>query len=309
MTLLVVSPNLCLDRVVVVRGFVAGSVHRAESVTELASGKGLNVARAARALGIDVTVVGLIGDGEAAASIVRGARAHGVALRAVRVLGPVRVCTLVIDPGRAETVINEPGPAVGEQAVHKLGSHIRGALGRAQAMVLAGSLPPGMPASFYADMAQLAKRIPVILDATGEALRLGLAAKPYLVKANRLELQDAVGRSLDTPSAVGKAAAEIRHVSGGSVLITLGPEGALLFTTEGAWQIVPPEVQPVNTIGAGDSLTAGLAAGLLRGLPLLDAARRGVAAAAADVTTLLPGTVDAALVERLLPRVEVRALP
>lgn len=303
--LLIVSPNLCLDRIVVVRGFAVGNVHRAESATELASGKGLNVARAARALDVDVRVVGIVGEGHGARAILQGARAYGIRLDAVRVPGPVRVCTLIIDPGQGETVINEPGPSVSAEAVRALHARVGAGLTRAQAVVLAGSLPPGMPATFYADVVRRAQAIPVILDATGEALRLGVAARPYLVKANQLELQDAVGRPLDTEEAVAKAAGEIGRSAGAGVLITLGARGALLVTTQGAWEIVPPEVDRVNTIGAGDSLTAGLAAGILRGLPLLEAARLGVSAAAADVTTLLPGTVDAAVVERLVPTVRV----
>ena len=306
--LLIVSPNLCLDRIVVVRGFAVGRVHRAESAAELASGKGLNVARAARALGVDVRVVGIVGGGAGARAILRGARAQGVRLDAVRVPGPVRVCTLVIDPHQGETVINEPGPSVSAAAVGTLRAHVRTALKSAQAVVLAGSLPPGLPPAIYAEIARQAQAVPVILDATGEALRLGLATRPYLVKVNQLELQEVVGRPLDTPDAVRKAAEEMRTTTGGCVVITLGAKGALVLTAEGGWRIVPPEVHRVNTIGAGDSLTAGLAAGILQGRPLLEAARRGVAAAAADVTTLSPGTVDAALVEQLVPRVEVYAL-
>lgn len=303
--LVVVSPNLCLDRIVVVRGFAAGSVHRAESVTELASGKGLNVARAARALGLDVSVVGILGGGAAAQSFVRGAQAHGVRLRAVRVPGPLRVCTLIIDPAQNETVINEPGPAVRPVDVRTLRSRIRAALKRARIVVLAGSLPPGMPASLYADVIQEAQALPVILDATGEALRLGLTARPHIVKVNQLELEDVVGRSLETMRAIGQAAEEVRRTTGGNVLITLGPNGALVATAQGRWHIAAPQVKRVNTIGAGDSLTAGLAVGMRRGLPVLDAVRLGVAAAAADVTTVLPGTVDAALVEHLVSQVGI----
>ena len=306
--LLVVSPNLCLDRIVVVRGFDVGRVHRAESATELASGKGLNVGRAARALGVDVRVVGLVGGGHGGEAILEGARAHGVPLDAVRVPGPVRVCTLIIDPGRAETVINEPGPPAGGDAVERLWECVRAGLEGARAVILAGSLPPGVPPTFYAEVIRQAQRIPVILDAAGDALRQAVAARPYLVKANQLELQGAVGQPLDSLEAVRKAAEEVRVITGGSVLITLGGRGALLCGAGGAWEIAPPEVDRMNTIGAGDSLTAGLASGMLQGLSLLQAVCTGVAAAAADVTTLLPGTVDAALVARLVPQVAVRAV-
>ena len=306
--LLVVCPNLCLDRVVVVRGFAPGRVQRAESVEELASGKGLNVARAARALGLHVGVVGMVGDGPAAQSILRGARAHSVLLHAIRVVGPVRVCTLIIDPGQPETVINEPGPEVGTREVGRLQRRVRTALKGALAVVLAGSLPPGVPPSLYAEVIRQAPGIPTILDATGEALRLGLAARPFVVKVNQLELQEVAGRSLETLHDVGQAASQLLPSVGGGVLITLGARGALLSTTGGSWHIVPPEVERVNTIGAGDSLTAGLVAGMIRGLPLLEATRLGMAAAAADVTTLLPGKVDPSTVDRLAPEVGVEVL-
>src|SRR3972149_2664228 len=138
--LLVASPNLCLDRMAVVRGFSAGRVQRAASTTELASGKGLNVARAARALDVDVRVVGCVGEGDAARAIVRGAPAYGIRLDAVRVPGPVRVCPLIIAPGQRETVINEPGASVSAEALRALHDRVRGGLKRARVVVLAGSL-------------------------------------------------------------------------------------------------------------------------------------------------------------------------
>ncbi len=304
--LLIVSPNLCLDRVVVVRNFTVGAVHRAESAAELASGKGLNVARAARALGVSVRLTGIVGNGPVARAIVRGARARGVQVDPVRVEGPVRVCTLIVDPEGGETVINEPGPAVDAQTAKKLHVRVRTALRRATMVILTGSLPPGLHSEFYGDVIRQARGIPTILDAARDVLTLGLAAHPFLVKVNHPELQDALACELNTLDAVRQAALELRGATGPAVLVTLGVRGALLVTGDGTWQLVPPQVQRMNTIGAGDSLTPGLAAGIVRGLSLLEAVRLGVAAAAADVTTLLPGTVDAATVSRLVPQVEVR---
>ncbi len=307
--LLIVCPNLCLDRVVVVRDFATGRVNRSESTAVLASGKGLNVARAARVLGAEVTVVGVMGNDEAGRSIARGARAHGIHLHAVRVEGPSRVCTLIVDPGREETVINEPGPAVEAGAARLLMEAVLAGLRRARTVVLAGSLPPGLSDDFYAQAigAARTKQIPVLLDAAGTPLRLGLAAHPQLVKVNRAELADATGRSLSSLEDVLAGAGDLL-TPGCQVVVTMGAEGAALVAPEGRWHLTPPSVQRVNTIGAGDSLTAGLAVSLLRGLPLREAARAGIAAAAADVTSLLPGTIDAAQVQALLPLVTVRTV-
>jgi 1-phosphofructokinase family hexose kinase len=303
--LLVVSPNLCLDRVVVVRNLAVGRVHRAESVHELASGKGLNVARAARRLGVDVTVVGIVGDGHGASAIVDGARAHGVLLDAVQIAGPVRVCTLIIEPGHHETVINEPGAPVGPDTVAALLERIEAAKSTAEIMVLAGSLPPGMPATFYAEVIRRAGAVPVILDAAGDPLRLGIAAHPFMVKANHLELGESTGRALSSVKDVAQAGREIVRTAAVRLLVTVGGAGAVLASADGCWQLTPPEVGRVSSIGAGDSLTAGLVAGLVQGLSLLDAVRLGIAAAADDVTTLLPGTIDAERVQELTPQVRV----
>lgn len=303
--LLVVSPNLCLDRIVVVRDFTPGRVHRAESVHELASGKGLNVARAARRLGVDVTVVGIVGEGHGTSAIIDGARAHGVTLDAVKIAGPVRVCTLIIEPGRHETVINEPGAPVGPETVTMLLERVEAARSRAQIVVLAGSLPPGMPAAFYAEIIRRAGTVPVILDAAGDPLRLGIAARPFMVKANHLELSESTARALSSVKDVAQAGREIARSTATRFLITLGGAGAVLATADGCWQLTPPEVDRVSTIGAGDSLTAGLVAGLMQGSPLLDAVRLGIAAAADDVTTLLPGTIEAERVQELTAQVRV----
>jgi len=309
--ILILCPNLCLDRVIVVRGFEAGRIHRAETGTVLASGKGLNVARAARALGEAVTVVGLVGDDDNGHAIIRGARSHGIALRAVRVHGPARICTLIIDPGTAETVINETGPATGEGLGERLLGSMRPALRRARILVLAGSLPAALPGDFYARAiaaSRNGRRIPAMLDAAGEALRRGLEAKPDLVKVNRAEMAEVAGRPLASVDDVLAAAGVLGAQTGGQVIVTMGSAGAALVSAGGRWHLRPPDVPRVNTIGAGDSMTAGIAVSLLRGQSLLDAVRVGVAAAAADVTTLLPGTVEAAHVEALISQVTVETL-
>ena len=307
--ILILCPNLCLDRIVVVRDFAAGRIHRAEAGSVLASGKGLNVARVARELGAPVMVLGVIGTDENGQAILRGARAHGISMRAVRVRGPSRVCTLIIDPGKTETVINEAGPARGAGVLAKLLSVLRSGLRRARVLVLAGSLPAVLPEDFYARAIRLARvaGVRTVLDAAGAPLRRGLVARPDFVKVNQAEIADAIGGELDSDDAVFAAAKTLQAQTGGQVLVTLGDAGAALITADGAWHLRPPTVTRVSAIGAGDSLTAGLVVGLLRGQSVLDAARAGVAAAACDVTTLLPGTIDAAQTRALSSQVVVTA--
>ena len=305
--ILCVSPNLCYDRVLIVPGFAAGGVHRATRATPLAGGKGLNVARAATALGESVVVVGFIG-GAAGEAIARGARQGRLILDAVRVPGESRWCTIIVDPGRTETVINERGVAAERQALRALRRRVRRHLSRARVVVLTGSLPPGTPDDLFARLiADVAPR-PTILDSSGEGLRRGLGASPTVAKPNRLELEEAAGRRLPTLRDVADAGQRLRDRGVAWVVITLAEKGAVVVCADGAWHLRAPPVERINAVGAGDALAAGLAVGLARSLAPLEAARLGVAAAAADVCTELPGDLTIAMVAGLMPDVSVRRL-
>ena len=186
--LLVLSPNLCIDRVVVVPDFTPGRVHRARAVHILASGKGMNVARTARALGVEATVVGVVGDDAAGRWFVTDARRQGMAVRTVRGRGTTRTCTLIVAPGQGETVVNEPGPQADARTADLLRRRVHRLLGQASVLVLTGSLPPGLPATCYGDVIAEAAARPTVLDASGAALQQGVAASPTVLKVNREEL-------------------------------------------------------------------------------------------------------------------------
>jgi fructose-1-phosphate kinase PfkB-like protein len=175
-------------------------------------------------------------------------------------------------------------------------------------LIIAGSLPPGMPVDFPAEVIRAAGSRPALLDSPGEPFRRAVAAGPAVAKLNRRELETTLGRSLADIRAVGEAARALVEEGAGAALVTLGSDGAVLVTAGGGWRLVPPRVQRVNTVGAGDSLSAGVAAGLLQGRSLLAAVRLGMAAAASDVTTLLPGTIERAHVEALETQVGVESL-
>jgi len=178
-------------------------------------------------------------------------------------------------------------------------------------VVASGSMPPGVPDDFFAQVARLAKKLgaKAIIDTSRAALKAALAEGVYLVKPNLTELSDFVGAPLDDDGAriaacrslIGKAQAEI-------VALTLGEQGALLVTKDRALKAQPVASEVVSTVGAGDSFLGGLVATLAAGKPLEDAFRVGIAAASAAVMS--PGTelCRQSDVERLLPQVVVREL-
>lgn len=304
--LFVVSPNLCLDRILVVPRFTSGHVHRVQQVTVTAGGKGMNVARAAAALGVRCTVIGFLA-GDGGRQVLCLAREEGIRIEPVWVSGEGRVCTIVVDPEGGETVLNEPGPAVAPNDVEMLEAAILAHLPEARMVVLCGSLPPGAPEDLYGRLLTHLPGIPALVDAAGSVLRHAARSKPLVAKANRAELEAAVALTLSTIPEVVRAAQEVRGWGARHVLVTLGHEGALLVG-DGVLLFRPPRVPRRSTIGAGDSLTGGLCAGLLEGAVLPQAVRWGMAAAASDVSTLLPGRVDPSHVKALVDEVTVEPL-
>jgi tagatose 6-phosphate kinase len=259
-----------------------GGVNRPRAVRARPGGKGLNVARTLHALGVDVLVLGLAG-GITGAGVEAALRERCVPAVLTPVAGETRRTFSVVDDSRV-TAFYEPGPTVSEEefAAFRLG--YEQALDRAAAVVLCGSLPPGLEPATYATLLQAAG-IPAVLDTHGEALRLGAAAGAAIVKPNLAELKSLTGHKLATPDEVIAAAGQLRGAQ--AVVVTLGPDGLLAMTGDGCWRARVPAAVTGNATGAGDAVTAALAHGLVLGRPwderLRHAAALGAATAAAPV--------------------------
>jgi 6-phosphofructokinase 2 len=158
-------------------------------------------------------------------------------------------------------------------------------------IVASGSLPPGVPIDFYARIARIGKEInaKVIVDASGEALKLAMQEGVYLIKPNVREFRELVGGEIKEESQI-KAAAKTIVESGQTevVVISLGAAGAIVASEEAVEHIVPPTVPIISKVGAGDSMVAGIVLSLAQGRPLKEAVRFGIAAGTAAVMT--PGT-------------------
>jgi 6-phosphofructokinase 2 len=177
--------------------------------------------------------------------------------------------------------------------------------------VASGSLPPGVPADFYARVVRTAKSggARAVLDASGDALTAALGEGVFLVKPNLREFQEALSLASENISDLIAAAREmIRSGKTEIVALTLGDEGSLLITRDAAWRALAPDVKSVSTVGAGDSFLGAAIATLADGGSLVEALAQGVAAGTAAVLT--PGTAlcERKDVERLLPQVSVETL-
>jgi 1-phosphofructokinase len=280
-----VTANPSLDRTLEVAGLLRGQVHRISAVHVQPGGKGVNVARALVSNGIPARAI-IPAGGVEGQQLIALLTDYDIDVRQVPSAGPVRINVSVVEPDATVTKLNEPGAALSETEVGDLLDVILGNVADASWVVLAGSLPPGIDSGFYAEVIRsLAGRgVRVAVDTSGPALRAAVAAGPALIKPNVEELEEVVGRKLPTVADIGEAARELRDLGVGTVLASLGGDGALLVDADGMWHAESPAVVR-STVGAGDATLAGFLAAGAHGVSAL---RQGVAWGAAAVS--LPGS-------------------
>lgn len=286
------TPNPSIDRTVGFRELRRGSVNRASSSRVDAGGKGVNVSRALTAQGAGTIAVLPEGgpEGSLMATLLDDA---GVTRRGVPISESVRLNVTAVEPDGTTTKLNEPGPHLDEGQVRALlsavATSVEGAPGGAW-VVGCGSLPPGAPVDLYARLVRSARDAGalVAVDTSGAPLRPAVEAGPDLVKPNRLELEELVGADLTTLGAVIDAARGLVTGGVGTVVVSLGRDGAVVVDAESATHAVATIGTPRSTVGAGDCLLAGLLHDLSAGRTAAEALRTGVLWGAAAVT--LPGS-------------------
>jgi tagatose 6-phosphate kinase len=294
--ILTVTVNAALDITYYVPALKPGSVHRVRAVHVRGGGKGLNVARVLAALGEQVVATGLIGG--QAGEMITDDLGGSVAQEFLPIAADSRrTVTVVAEADGDMTAFHEPGPQVGQREWARFCAAFEALARDAAVIVLAGSLPPGVPVDAYG---QLISRTaaPVLLDADGDALRCGLAAGPALVKVNREEFTGLLGPgSADVTAKPGMLEVP--------AAVTLGSDGAVVSTAARAWRAVPPARVPGNPTGAGDAFAAALARGMARGARWPDMLADATALSAAAVAAPVAGEFDADAYKRFCRQVKV----
>jgi 1-phosphofructokinase len=294
--ILTLTPNPSVDRTVALDGELSrGQVHRVASVTSQAGGKGVNISRAAVSADIpSIAVVPAAKDDPFVLELL-GA---GIDCRPVQPAGDVRVNLTITEPDGTTTKLNSPGAAVLPLHLELMAQAVLVRASSADWTVLAGSLPAGAPPTFYADLVRRLREVGgrVAVDTSEAPLQALVDALPHsapdLMKPNGEELASFIGGDADElesdPAATAAAARQLIDRGVGAVLATLGGNGAVLVTSEGAWHATPPPTTVVSTVGAGDSSLFGYLLGDIRGLPAPE--RLALAVAYGSAAAGLPGT-------------------
>jgi 1-phosphofructokinase/tagatose 6-phosphate kinase len=305
-----VTLNAAIDRTLTVPNFQRGHRHRASASLTLPGGKGINVARALKALGVPVVATGLVGGGTGS-RIIEALTAEAVLNDFVRIDGESRTSTAVVDPaGGAYTEINEWGPAVQSEELELLLEKLHYLSQGAELVVFAGSLPRDVPDGFYAEaIHDLARRhVPAVLDSDNEPMRLGVEAEPFLVSPNQAEAETLIGQELHDDDDFRLALEAIADLGARNVLLTTdwGCVAALREEREPRrYKATAPPLDPVSTVGSGDVLLASYLAARHAGRSGEEALRAAVAAGAASTLELGAGRFDPRQAGRLQAGVEL----
>lgn len=309
--------NPSLDRTVDVERLERGHVIRAASSHVDPGGKGVNVTRALLANGVASRAVLTCG-GEEGQHLVRLLQAEGVEPICVWIAGHTRSNITLAEPDGTVTKVNEPGPEVNAETFQQVADAVLAAVAAptlpvesalapvaslADWVVVCGSMPPGLPVD---SLMQLCRRLSasdvrVAVDTSGPTLRAAAVAGAALVKPNRDELADVVGRSLSSIGDVIDAARELRSWGAGAVLASLGADGAVLVDDDGIIVGSAPVDRPRSAVGAGDALLAGFLAAGAKGTAALAEALAWGAAAVSLPGSRMPGPDD---LERHLVRIQ-----
>ncbi|OEC33635.1 1-phosphofructokinase [Pseudomonas cuatrocienegasensis] len=307
--ILTLTLNPALDLTVSLDSLTLGAVNRSLGLTRHAAGKGLNVAQVLTDLGHSLTVSGFLGaDNVEPFEALFAAR--GLHDAFIRVPGETRSNIKLSEHDGRVTDLNGPGVEVSEAHQAALLEQLEQLVAGQDAVVVAGSLPRGVSVSWFAELLRRlnALGVPVALDTSGEALRAGLAATPWLVKPNDEELAEACDLHDASLAALSEAAKRLRAKGVAHVLLSRGAAGVNWYGPNVALQALPPQVQVVSTVGAGDSLLAATLHGLLNGWPAEQTLSLATAVAAQAVTQLGFGIQDREQLARLQAGVTVTPL-
>ena len=283
---------------------------RASRVLKNPGGKGINVTIALHFMGIHSVAIGLIG-GFTGKEVLALLKDEGLDLKFIEIENETRTNVVILgEKDGNELAIRSAGPAVTEKKTELINRFISEIAQPPGLLVLSGSLPPGMRDDTYASLITYGKSrgMKTVLDSHGEPLRSGIEAGPYLVKPNKKELSDLAGREFAGTDAIIEYCKGLMEKGVEMVAVSLGGHGALIMTREEAWMGKVPCIEGEETVGAGDSMVAGLIMGIVEDKPLEESFKIGLACGLSAVMNEGPGLCEPKTFNEALSLIEMERI-
>lgn len=304
--ILTITANPAIDKVYLVDEFVMGNVYRPKKLTVSAGGKGLNVSRVASILNEDVTAMGFIGGGNGE-FIRKEITKLNINASFTDISGETRTCINISDRLGYSGELLEEGPTITTAEKETFFSQLNANLNACDIVCISGSLPKGLDSNFYSKILALCneKNIPVIIDTSGTTLLEVIDKRPFMIKPNCDEAQQLTGIIPNSTTEIKKFLDFLKEKGVTVPFISLGKNGSAALINNNYYYFEIPTVTVVNSVGSGDSTVAGIAVGIRRNLPLVDAIRLGMATGIANTQFQQTGFVTTDLVEKFYKQIKV----
>ena len=305
-----ISLNPSIDRTLTVEGFTPGGLNRVLSSSDVAAGKGINVALTVSALGLDSKCIGFMFR-DSAPLFEKRLMVNSTAYDFIWLDGTARTNIKVLDQSAGVvTELNESGREIDAESLRRMTELVCAHADNSDYLILTGSMPPGCPDDYYATLIDAVAGLGCrcVLDADGERLRKGLEAEPFMIKPNRFELETMTGKRLASISEIRDAARHYIDRGVEVVAVSLGADGAIILRGDEALYAPKLNVEVKSTVGAGDSMVAGLIAGFMAENDLEETFRMGMACATARCMTEGYHIVDRTLYRAVMDMVKIERI-
>ncbi|MBC7333035.1 MAG: 1-phosphofructokinase family hexose kinase [Actinobacteria bacterium] len=315
--ILIVTPNPCIDKTIYVKRNELGKIIRAYKVKLIAGGKGNNVARVLNNMGIENLSLNLLG-GYYGKIIEECLRRDGINYKAIWIKNPSRTVVTVLEDSLRQTAFVEPGPEVLPEEKEKMLELFKNIVElnrtKIRFVILSGSIPDHKYSDIYRTMIEVARLngIKCVLDSRGKALKVGVEAKPFLIKPNIQELEDLLDLKLtfnDLEDDVKLAwyALELTKYAE-IVILTMGDRGSIVTEGKKIYKASPPKIEVINPVGSGDSFLAGFVYGLYLNMDIVNCIKIATAAGAANASIWDAASCTKEQIMQFVDEVEVTQL-
>ena len=278
-----ITLNPMLDKTVHVDKLVRGSIHRATAMELVAGGKGINVARQLKLLGVQSVATGFLG-GVVGSMVMDLLRQEGIENEFVQTDVPTREGVTYLESDATSTAVFEPARQVPVARVHELNKKFHALFPKSSWVVCSGSSPGSEADDLYYEAVLAAHQYGImsVVDSYGEPFRLALKAVPSLVKPNKEEFERTFGTSLQNGDDFVKGLHHLLDLGIQYAIITDGPRPCYAAVRGHVWKITPPAIRTINPVGSGDAMVAGILYGFSQGWKFERCLTWGVAAGAAN---------------------------